>query len=149
MAVRYSKEATGVFDGTIPPAQQNGSVQGKLKRLRASYNLATDGAVTTSDQILLGKLPAGAVFAYGVLTCSASLSTAVVAIGTNQTHGSNGQYRAAAVFTAVETPTLFGITTAQGAAPLAAPTDVWLTVATASLPGAGTINVDIFYSDRV
>lgn len=146
MAIRYSKEATGVFDGTRPQRKQNGAALGGLRRLRASYNLATDGAVTTSDQILLGKLPQGAVFAYGVLTCSVTLATSVVAIGTNQVHASNGQFRAAAVSTAVEAPAVFGITTEQIKDPLAAETNVWLTVATATLPGAGIINVDIFYS---
>lgn len=149
MAVRYSKEATGVLDGTLPPAQTNGAVLGKLKRLRATYNLATDGAVTTSDQILLGRLPAGAVFAFGMLTSDTSFNTSVVAIGASATHASNNKYRTAAAFTAVQTPTPFGNVAAQGAAPLTAPEDVWMTVATANLPSTGIFTVDIFYSDRV
>jgi hypothetical protein len=146
MARRFSKEAQGTFDGTQPPRQQSGAALGKLHRMRCTYDLAVDGAVTTADEILLGKLPAGAVFAYGVINCSATLATSVIAIGTNAVHASNGQYRAAAVQTVVDAPAMFGRTPAQIAEPLAAPTDVFLTVATANLPGAGTIVVDIFYS---
>ncbi len=147
MARRYSKEATGTFDGTQPPRQQSGAALGKLHRMRCTYDLATDGAVTTSDEILLGQLPAGAVFAFGVLTHSATLgATAQVAIGTNAVHASNGQYRASAISTGVDAPALFGRTPAQAAEPLAAPTNVFLTCTAANLPGAGTITVDIFYS---
>jgi len=146
MAVRYSREATGVLDGTRPPLSFNGAVQGDLRRMRASIDLATVGAVTASDQVVLGELPAGAAFAFGVLTCSVTLATSVVAIGTGATHATNGQFRAAAVSTAVETPALFGITTGQIAAPSAAKAAVYLTVATATLPTTGIVNVDIFYS---
>lgn len=147
MADRYSKEATGVFDGTRPARKQNGAALGGLRRMRASYNLATDGAVTTADNILLGKLPQGAVFAYGVLTVSVTMgASAALAIGTSKTHASNGQYRAAAVATSANAPALFGIHTAQIADPLTGETSVYLTVGAADLPGAGILNVDIFFS---
>ncbi len=146
MATRYAKEVKGVADGTQPPAMSNGAVLGDLRRMRATYDLATDGAVTTADNIVLGRLPAGSVFAFGVLTSSVTLGTSVVAIGTNAAHASNGQFRAAAVSTAVETPALFGQTAAQKADPAVAATPVYLTAATAGLPDAGVLTIDIFYS---
>lgn len=129
---------------------------GRLRRYRAVINLGaattTTGsgsdttAVTTSDNVLLARLPAGAAFAFGILTSSVTLGSAVVAIGTSKTHGSNGQYRAAATFTATDMPTLFGLAAAVGGAALSADTPVYLTCATADLPTSGTLIVDIYCS---
>ena len=148
MATYYSTEATGALDGTNPPAQMASRVVGgKLRRLRATIDLAAQAAIGASDNVVLGDLPAGAVFAFGVLTASATLgASAQIAIGTNPVHASNGQYRASAVSTAVNAPALFGITTAQQAASSASPTRVYLTNSTANLPTSGTITIDIFYS---
>lgn len=115
---------------------------GRVKRLRASVVLASQ---TTSDTILLGNLPAGAVFAYGVINATATLGTSTLAIGVS---GATGQYRAAATFTTADTPTFFG-TAAQAAASDAGSsteTAVIGTIAVASLPASGTLVVDLFYS---
>jgi len=128
---------------------------GRTFRFRASINLAavatatfgnTQAGVPTTDWVLLGIIPAGYVFDYGIITASATMGTAVLAIGTSTTHASNGQFRAAGTFTAVDTPTLFGLASAQAAAAFAADTPVYLTVATAALPNAGTLVVDIYVS---
>lgn len=128
----------------------------RLRRYRSVINMAvattTTGSgsdtqvVTTADNVLLARLPAGASFAFGIMTASVSLGTAVVAIGTNKVHASNGQYRAAAVFTAVDTPTMFGLTAAIAGAANAADVPVYLTCATANLPTAGTLVVDLYVS---
>ena len=115
------------------------SVQGgRLKRLRGTFTLSAT-AVTTSDTLVIGTLPAGATFAFGIINASATL-----AIGTT---GATGKYRAAAVFTAAA-PTLFGDVAAQAVADpgLSADEQVFITVAAASLPTAGTLVVDLFYS---
>jgi hypothetical protein len=114
----------------------------RLKRLRATFTLNTQ---TTSDTLVVGNLPAGATFAFGALTSSVSLSTSTVAVGIA---GSTGKYRAAAVFTATDTPTPFGTAATVGAADpaLAAEEQVIVTIATASLPASGTFVVDLFYS---
>ena len=111
----------------------------RLKRLRATFTLSAT-AVTTSDTLVVGNLPAGATFAFGVLTASATL-----AIGTS---GSTGKYRTAATFTTADTPTMFGNTAAVGAADpaLSAEEQVIVTVGTASLPTSGTLVVDMYYS---
>lgn len=128
---------------------------GRTFRFRATINLgsldsATYGTkvttgLTTADNLLLGRLPAGYVPDFGMITSSVSLGTSVIAIGTSKTHASNGQYRAAGTFTAVDTPTLFGVTSSMAAlSALAADTPVYLTVATATLPTSGTLIVDIY-----
>ena len=116
--------------------------QGRLKRLRATFTLSATAA-TTSDTLEIGFLPAGATFAYGVINASATMgASATLAIGTT---GATGKYRAGAVFTAAA-PTLFGDVAAQASAPLAAEERVFITIGAASLPTAGTLVVDIFYS---
>ena len=54
----------------------------------------------------------------------------------------------AAVFTAVDTPTLFGTNATVGAddPALSANETVFITIAVASLPASGTLIVDLFYS---
>ena len=139
MATTYSTEMTGVLDGTDPPAGADPALAGGvLHCLRATIALA---AQASGDDIVLGKLPKGAVFAYGVINASATLgASATVAIGYA---GATGAYRAAAVFTAAA-PTLFGVSAAKAA--LAAEKTILATVAVAALPGAGTAYVDIFYT---
>lgn len=117
---------------------------GALKRLRGTFTLSST-AVTTSDTLVIGTLPAGATFAFGVINASVTMgASATLAIGTT---GATGKYRAAAVFTAAA-PTLFGLAAEQGAADpaLAADEQVFITVAAASLPTSGTLVVDLFYS---
>ena len=127
---------------------------GRAFRFRAVINLASiDSSVygtklttglTTADNLVLGRLPAGYVPDFGMLTSSVTLATSVIAIGTSPTHASNGQYRAAAVSTAVDTPAVFGVTATMAAASaLTTDTLVYLTVATANLPAAGTLVIDI------
>jgi hypothetical protein len=145
MAAYLSTELGGSANLTSAPVgyKPRATVYGaRLKSLRGSFTLNTQ---TTSDTLVVGNLPAGATFAFGLLTSSASLSTATVAIGIA---GTTGKYRAAAVFTATDTPTLFGTAATVGAADpaLTAEEQVIVTIATASLPASGTFVVDLFYS---
>ena len=131
-------QQSAVATGYRPPASVYG---GRVQRVRATINLASQ---TTSDTLLFGVLPAGATLAYGVLTSSVTLGTSTLAIGVS---GSTGKYRAAAVFTATDTPTMFGVTSQVAlAAPLAADDVVIGTIATANLPASGTLVVDLYYS---
>lgn len=152
MALTYSQETYGyALKPIIKPS--GGAYGARLRRFRATINLAavimangssTQAGIATTDWVHLVTLPAGYTFAFGVITASVTLSTAVVAIGTNATHGSNGQYRAAAVYTAVDTPTFFGLAAAVGGAALSADTPVYLTVATAAVPSSGTLVIDLY-----
>lgn len=118
---------------------------GRVKRLRGTFTLSAT-AVTTSDTLVIGTLPAGSTFAFGIITASVTMgATATLAIGTT---GATGKYRAGATFTSADTPTLFGVNTAVGAADpaLAADEQVFITIGAASLPTSGTLIVDLYYS---
>lgn len=138
MAQTYATEVAGL--GTTPTTKSNGGVQGgRVRRFRASVTMA---AQASGDTIVLGKVPAGYTFAYGVINASATLGTATVAVGNATTAG---KYRAAATFTAAA-PTMFGVSTAVDDDPLTAEEDVLATIGTAALPGAGTLIVDLYFS---
>lgn len=144
MAAYLSTELGGSANQTSAPVGYRPAASvymARLKRLRATFTLASQG---TSDTLVVGNLPAGATFAFGVLNASATLgASATVAVGTT---GSTGKYRAAAVFTAAA-PTLFGDVAAVAAAsPLAAEEQVFVTIAVAALPSSGTFTVDLYYS---
>ena len=146
MAAYLSTELGGSANQTSAPVGYRPKATvygGRLRRLRATFTLNTQ---TTSDTLVIGNLPAGSTFAYGVLTASATLgASATLAIGNS---GSTGKYRTAAVFTSANTPTMFGNAAAVGAADpdLAAEEQVIGTIAAASLPGSGTLVVDLYYS---
>lgn len=82
-------------------------------------------------------IPAGAVPLLGILTTTVSLGTAQIAIGIT---GTTGKYRAAAVFTATDTPTLFGVASNMGQA-LTAAEQLLMTVTVAALPASGTLHI--------
>ena len=150
MAQYFVPEAVGELDGAMPRQPMAGNVVGaKVYSIRAVLDLAAQAVITIADNVVLGQLPADATFLYGITTASATLgAAAVIAIGTNPVHVSNGQFRAAALHTAVETPALFGVTVAQKAPPLVAAQLVYLTVGVASLPAAGVLVTELFYSRR-
>ena len=139
MANTYASEVTGL--GTTPLGNAEGAVQGgRIRRFRASITLAgqADG-----DTVTLAKVPAGYAFAYGVMTASDSLGSSEVAVGVD---GTPAKYRASAVFTDTDTPTMFGGAAAIAGDPLTDAEDVILTVDAAALPSSGTLVVDLFYS---
>ena len=145
MTAYLSTELGGSANQTAAPTgyKPRATVYGaRLKRLRATFTLATQ---TTSDTLVIGNLPVGATFAFGVIVSSVSLGSSTLAIGIT---GTTNKYRAAAAFTAVDTPTLFGPASVIGAADpaLAADEQVFATIAGASLPASGTIVIDLYYS---
>ena len=145
MATYLSTELGGSANQTVAPVgyKPRATVYGaRTKRMRATVTLATQ---TVSDILVFGNLPAGATFAYGVITSSVSLATSTLAVGIT---GTTGKYRTAAVSTVTDTPTLFGNTAVVGAADpaLSAEEQVIGTIAVASLPASGTLVVDLYYS---
>lgn len=143
MANLYSTELAGEY--TQPKVRPSAPAYGaRSRRYRATVTLATQ---TTSDNIALVRIPAGSAYEVGFITSSVSLGAAVIAIGTSATHASNGQLRAAAVHTAVDTPTPFGTASTLAGSALAGDTIIYLTIATASLPASGTLVVDIYASN--
>ena len=154
MPILYSQQLAGQAARPIikPTDPAYGS---RVYRFRGTINLAaiatgtfgtTQVAAATTDWIHCLTVPGGYVPDFGQITSSVSLGTSVVAIGTNAVHASNGQYRAAATFTAVDTPTVFGLASMEALAAVAADTPVYLTIATAALPSAGTLVIDVYCS---
>ena len=121
----------------------DGAINGApLKCFRVEVPLAAQAA---ADIINLLTLPRGYRFAYGVMVASVGLgAAATVAIGVA---GTPAKYRAAAIMNNADTPTLFG-TQAAAAEAEGAEKDIIATVGAAALPGAGTLTVFIFASER-
>lgn len=154
MALTYAQNTAGQASRPIIRASDP-AYGGRMFRYRAVLNLAaiatgtfgsTQAGLPTADWAMLAIIPAGYVFDFGVITASVTLGAAVAAIGTSPTHATNGQLRAAATFTAVDTPTFFGLASAQAAVAYAADTPIYLTCATAAIPSAGTLVIDLYYN---
>ena len=138
MAVLYGANTTP--RSTTPPGQLDGSVQGGNVRVyREKITLASQ---TTSDTIVVAYPSTGETFLHGVITTDTSLGSSTVAIGVT---GTTGKYRAAATFTATNTPTLFGVGAAQ-ASKLTSDETVFITIGAASLPASGTLIVDLYFA---
>lgn len=140
----FSTEIAAAKSGTLPQAVPDSAlVGGKVRRLRSSFVLA---AQAIADTLTLGDLPIGANVTRIEITSSVSLGAATLAIGIA---GTPAKYRAAGVFTTVDVPTAVGPgAVAKAAAPLAAPETLIATIAAAALPGAGTLDIDIYYTTR-
>jgi hypothetical protein len=142
MPTGYSAETVGVLDSTLTvPAKSDGRVVNAKQRVfQATLDLAAATVAKASgDNNVLFRIPAGYKPLYGVLIASATMgAVATIAIGKA---GATGKYRTAAIFTAVDTPTLFMNAAAADDSPLDADEDVILTIAAAALPGAGTLQV--------
>ena len=131
-AVMNIKDVTG----GVPP------VASLAATVRAFVEVVTYATQTTSDVIEVGFLPKGAKFLYGVIATTVTTGAATIAIGIS---GATGKYRAAAAFTAVDIPTLFGITAAMNTR-ISADETVIITIGTASLPASGTLTVTLVYA---
>lgn len=114
--------------------------QSRLKRLRGSFTYASQAA---TDTLVVGELPTGATFAFGVLNADTSSGSTTLAIGTS---ASSAKYKAAAAFTSTDTPTFFGKTATVAASALTAPETVIVTLAAATAPSSGNLVVDLYYS---
>lgn len=119
--------------------------------LDAPYISSTANAAQwlTTDTALLvpGSMLRGMRFLYGMLNTSLSLGTSTIAIGVA---GTTGKYRAAAVLTAVDTPTPFGaVLTGSAPTALGADDNIIMTIATAALPNTAThrLIVDLYFGN--
>lgn len=150
MAQYFAIDGIGELDGALIPQPMPGNVVGaKLRSTRCYINLASQAVITIADNVVLARLPMDSTFVAGIITANATMgATATLAVGTNPVHASNGQYRAAAISTAVDAPALFGVTAAKVAAATTANQLVYLTIGVASLPAAGILVIDLFYLRR-
>ncbi|MBV5325382.1 MAG: hypothetical protein J0626_08995 [Rhodospirillaceae bacterium] len=139
MATQYGTQMGRLRNSAPVDLPLAGDVHGRVRVFNEKVVLA---AQPTSDIIEVARLPKGARVLYGLLDSTVSLGSATLAVGIA---GTTAKYRAAAVFTAVDTPTLFGPAAVAGE-PLASEEIVILTIAAAALPASGTLRVMIFYT---
>jgi hypothetical protein len=136
MAQTVAATSTVVAAGGTPaPGLVNGHV-------RCFVEVVTYASQAAADTIVVGTLPKGAKFLYGVLTASVSSGSTTIAIGVS---GTAAKYKAAAAFTATDTPTMFGVATTSHVALSAAET-ILITLAAATAPASGTLTVALFYT---
>jgi hypothetical protein len=136
MATQSGTQMTLINAGTPPDP---GFVHGGVRVFNEEIALASQ---PTTDIIEIARLPRGAIPLFGVIETDTSLGAATVAIGIA---GATGKYRAAATFTATDTPTLFGVGAGVGGA-LADGETVIVTIAAAALPASGVLRVMFFYA---
>ena len=132
MTVWYSQELTGF--ASLPVVKPSASqYAGGVYIYQASILLA---AQQVNDTIVVGYIPSGAAFLYGLLSTDTSLGAATIAIGTA---ASAAKYRAAATFTTTNVPSFVGLVANYANVSLASPETQIITVTTAALPGAGNL----------
>lgn len=139
----YGNRNGAPLQGTVGSRTSASTYRSKLKRINEVFTMAGQ---PIGETLVIGELPAGAVFSHGLVTVSASTVTATIAIGVA---GTADKYKAAAAHTTADVPELFGKAAAIAADPLDAAERVIATIGTAALPGAGTLVIDLFYSDTV
>jgi len=141
MAIWYSNELAGIDNQPSVKPNAGAGYNSALKRFRATIPMSNP-AIQSTDVVNLFRLPAGSIFAFGLINASATMgASATLAIGVA---GTTGKYRAAAVFTTADTPTLIGLNANAAMTPYAAEEAVILTIAAAALPTAGTLVIDFF-----
>lgn len=118
------------------PIQLPEAGQGINSSLRVHRNVINLASQPTTDTQLLARIPNGQLPIAILITSSVSLGSSTIAIGNATTPA---KYKAAGTFTAVDTPTLFMLTSAADDAPLTADEEVLLTVAAAALPASGIL----------
>jgi hypothetical protein len=138
MTALYGVQTTKLYT-TPNDLPDPGFVHGTVRVFNEEIALASQ---TTSDTIAVAQLPKGAVPLFGIIETDTSLGSSTVAIGIT---GTTGKYRAAATFTATNTPTLFGVGAAIGEQ-LTAAEDVFITIAAATMPSSGVLRVMFFYA---
>lgn len=152
MTMFYAAEARRRAN-SYGPLPVDGSEQGaRLRRYRCTIELdapytgeTTQGtAILIADTVSLARVPIGSVFAFGIINSSVSLGSSTISIGIA---GTPAKYRALAVHTAVDTPTLFGLNAPTVAAPLPADEEIILTVAAANMPTSDNrVCIDLYFA---
>ena len=147
MANIYAEPVDNLIAGVAGPVSlvDGVFVGARVKVLAKKVTLAAAGAfdVNNGDTIIWGELPKGALPLFGVLVASATMgASATLDMGFN---GAAAALRAAAVFTAADTPTFYG--KASGLlVPLTAKKKLQSVIAVADLPTSGTLINMLFYS---
>jgi hypothetical protein len=147
-ATTFGVQSTKVLSATkSTPAP--GFVHSSVRTFTDTYTTAAEVATAI---IVIGQVPKGAVFLGGSIETDTTLGTSTLAISSVTltaagvaTVATAGKYQAAATYTAVDTPTLFGKTAVVGVA-AAADDIVGLVVAVATLPTGAKITTTLTYA---
>lgn len=127
------------YSNELKQALVNTSViDGKTKAYQATIDLASQAS---GDTIVIAKARQGEKFVAGIITTDTSLGSAKIQIGYAD---DADKYKADAVFTSVNTPTLFGNAAAMAA--LEDDEEIIVTVGTAALPASGTLKVSMLFA---
>lgn len=113
-------------------------IDGKTKAYQATITLASQAA---ASEIVIAKAKQGEKFVAGIVTTDTSLGSAKFQVGNKD---DADKYRADAVFTSTNTPTLFGNAAAMAA--LAADEEIIVTTSTAGLPASGTVKITMIFA---
>lgn len=146
-ATTFGIQSNKVLGGT-KSTPSPGFVHSSVRTFTDTYTTAAEVATAI---IVIGMIPKGAVFIGGTIEVDTTLSTSTLAIstvtlaGTVATVLSAGAYQAAATYTAVDTPVLFGKTAVTGVA-VTSDTLLGLVVAVATLPTGAKIATSITYA---
>lgn len=142
MADFYAQAFVGVKDGTVVPAgRANGALVGSKKRTILGVK-PTGTALAAADRLFIGTIRANErVSAIRVIT-DTSLGTSTIAIGST---AAPAKYVAARTYTTpLDTPTPIGPKASVIAAGVeTADTDVWVTVAVATIAGGTVLAFEI------
>lgn len=145
MTTYYGTTFSGsVLDATAAPpfdTPHGAKVNAEMHCITEKFTMA---AQASGSILVLGQLPAGAIFKGVRLTASATVgASATLEVGIA---GDTAKYRAAAVFTSANAPTMYGPAAAMAQAPLTAEETVICTTAVAALAAAGTLVFELFYT---
>ena len=139
MANTFSTEAQ--LQNNVPKQFPNAAIAGG--RVRRYRNTVTLAAQPSADTITLTEIPAGSIFAYGVLASTVSLGSATLKIGTPT---DDDAYRAAATFTTANQPVMFGLPADMAKDVTEANMKPIVTTGGAALPASGTLMVDLYFA---
>lgn len=142
MAQSYSTELVGIASNPVVKPAATAAYGSRIRHYRASIALASQ-VFGAGNEIFLAFVPAGLSFDYGIITTDTSLGTSTVSVGVT---GTVAKFKSAAVFTATDTPTLFGTTAQKIAAASTAEAQIFLQVLIANLPASGNLVVDLYFS---
>jgi hypothetical protein len=139
MTVWYSQELQGF--ASLPVVKPSASqYAGGVYIYQASILLTTQ---LIADTIVVGYIPSGAAFLFGLLSTDTSLGSSTISIGTA---ASAAKYRAAAVFTTTNTPTFVGLVANSANVSLTSPETQIITIAVANLPASGNLLYQQFWA---
>lgn len=143
MATYYGTNTGKIMGATVNTGASGTPAPGTAPATVRSYiETVAMTTQTTGDIIYVARLPKGSIFLYGVLQTDTSTGSATIALGIS---GSTAKYKAAAAFTATDTPTFFGKAAATGVA-LTQDDDILITIAAASLPSTGNLTIEFVYA---